>query len=578
MKLLRYLFIIISFALCIQQAFGQAPQQFDLSGLAPEERELMEMFQNMTAEEQQEMFMGIMEELEKEVNKMPPEEQEKFLENFWAEVEREATQLEAKIKPLPEQIQPEQEPTPIAPTPTREEKTAPVQPIVTSKIDDALKIIDSLLSKLENIVRKSSLIPDFSIKVETWVKKGEVKPSFDSWETLKNKIELLVQQLHKLQERDLKTKEYKYLVELIKNEVVFNNLSRVESVLRTNVPHIEVPEFESTQLKEKSVTALKNSLTSISEAFYKLGIPASLDCIIEKYEPTAKKLKEEQEACIREAQQSRGMVKVTPPIEAGRKPEAPKYQPMPKQPTYAPPSYYEPSFPSAPFETKPTPTTGGRGGGGIGAAPSKGGEAPGAVMPEKPMGAGGGAGKPAGLGEGKKEEKKSPEKPEEKKKTEEDKRIEKAFDTLQSAVEKVTDSIIDHGFKNIQAQVLGAASVNIPMAQSLQQVINTVDRAIGRADAVHSRFNNLTPEQKKYYSTTIKEIIETTRILDTVISQIDAIKREESNISNDKKYAFLGGKQIPETAILTQSIPIPASLYDLQKSLKDLMNRLRSIK
>lgn len=55
-----------------------------LPQLTPEEREMMEMFQNMTPEEQQEIFKGITGELDKEVSKLSPEEQEKF----WNETEK----------------------------------------------------------------------------------------------------------------------------------------------------------------------------------------------------------------------------------------------------------------------------------------------------------------------------------------------------------------------------------------------------------------------------------------------------------------------------------------------------------
>ncbi len=62
--------------------------------LSPDEKEVMEMVQTMTPEDQQQFFTGLMKEVEAEAAKLPPEEQRTFLENFWADVEKEASLLE----------------------------------------------------------------------------------------------------------------------------------------------------------------------------------------------------------------------------------------------------------------------------------------------------------------------------------------------------------------------------------------------------------------------------------------------------------------------------------------------------
>ncbi len=583
MNFFRNLLVLLSLIIWGSAIVVTSASALDLSRLDPQEREMMEMVQGLNEEQQQQFFMEIMQELEKEVAKLPPAEQEKFLEEFWAEVEKEATQLEEKIKPIETPIT---ETTPVVSTPVTQETKPAAKPIASSKIDEAAAIIDSLLTRLEKIISKSALIPDFSIKVSAWLKEGGINPSFDRWETLKGQIELLIQQLSKMKDRDPKTKEYKYLPELIKNEVVRNNLARVESVLRINEPNIEIPEFGSTTLTEKSSTAFKKALSCISEAFYKLGLPASLESIIGTYGPKAAKLSEEKTKSIQEAQKSAAPRPATPVITAGYEAPAPQYSKVQRQtPSYG--SGYsndalyqqtgQPRFGSA--DNQPSSTeagtrstgggtgkTGGNAGGGA-SAPKAGGAAP---MP-----------KPA---EGKKEAAKpaatdKPKKEDEKKKGEEDKRTEKSFDNLSSSLDRVTDILIDNNFKNIETLVLSTATpVNTQAANALQSAINAADRTMEKANALRVRFSKFSPEQKKYYKIDVDEIIAKTATINSIMQQIDAIKNQESTITADKRWAFLGEPQPVPNANLMQLVPVPASVYTLQKSLKELIDVLKSIR
>lgn len=569
---------------------GPMPQM-DLSGLSQEEREMMEMINRMSPEEQQGFMMEIMGELEKEVSKLPKEEQEKFLNEFWSEVEKEAQQLEEKIKPIVNENVPpiEMEPTP-APTPVKENVPTP-KPIAKTKVDEAINIIDGLLKKLEKILNKTALIPDIDIKVSGWLKDGSITPSFANWQTLKNQIELFIQQLSKLKDRDPKTRDYKYMGELVKNEVVFNNLSRVESILRSTEPSIEIPEFGATKLADKSSTALKKALSSISEAFYRLGLPSALDSIIEKYEPTAKKYSEEKAKSMQEAQKAGQPYRTTPVMSAGANPadralfSAPTYQPgAAKHPSYGsgatPLDSFDALFsnPSSgaygkPSEGRNASSFGGGDNVPKAAAPKGGGNAPSdkSKLPEMPK-------TPTPV---KKEDEKKKEE-EKKKKVEEDKRMEKALDNLGSAFETLNQVLVDGGFKNIQTQVLSKNPLNIQVANALQQAFNRAQSAVFKANDIRTRFNKLDNDQKKYYKTDIDSLLAQSSTIDSVIKQIDAIKAQASSIIPDKQWAFFGGEQEPENADLKNQVTTPpspsATLDTLQSQLIELLNVLRSIK
>ncbi|MCL5875729.1 MAG: hypothetical protein M1114_04620 [Candidatus Dependentiae bacterium] len=580
---LRILFFSIMSCLCIVTSYSaSAPTnpipQMDLSSLSPEEREMMEMINAMSPDQQQQFMVEIMNELEKEVAKMPADQQEKFLADFWAEVEKEAQQLEEKIKPVTPE--PEMAPVIMAPTPAapaKETKPAP-KPAAKSKIDEAVMVIDSLIVKLEKIMSKTALIPDLSVKVNNWLKQNEITPAFANWQVLKDQLELFIQKLLKIKDRDPKTHDYKYMGELVKNEVIVNNLSRVESVLRSTEPSIEIPEFGSTNLSNQSTAALKKVLSTISEAFYRLGLPASLDSIIEKYEPIAKKLSEEKTKSIQEAQQRTSQPRpYTPVMAAGTTPPVPTYQPgQVKYPSAAAPSfdyaanqrpgaYYGESRGTAePRKGAPATTPAPQ--------PSAGAKAPSAAakpaLPQMPK-----APTPV------KEEAK--DKKEEKKKVEEDKRMEKSLDTLGSAVDNLNATLIDGGFKNIQTQVLSTTPLNVQVANALQPSFNRAQSAVDKAKVVSMRFNKLDKEQKKYYKVDVDIIVSQSNVLNSVIQQIEDIKQQENNVSPDKKWAFFGGKQAPVNATLINLVTPPSpsyTLYTLQEQLIELMKVIKAIK
>lgn len=206
-------------------------------------------------------------------------------------------------------FQAEQPPMPQAPVeeevkaPVEEEVKEPAKPkepeIPAKSLEAAAKLVEDLIFYTERFMRKSEIIPEMPRIVDSGVMKGRIKEwkSDLTWEKLKGAIENLNKKLHDLQDRDPKTKKYKYLSDLLQQESLYNNLSHLLTLLSLNEPKAEAPAFGLGKVDIKvSRPAIENVIAGFVEAIYKLEIPSSIDKIIEKYEPRAKTLREEEES------------------------------------------------------------------------------------------------------------------------------------------------------------------------------------------------------------------------------------------------------------------------------------------
>src|SRR5947207_158107 len=87
---------------------------------------------------------------------------------------------------------------------------------------------------------------------------------------LKIEIEKFVQQLYKLEDKDLATQEYKYILDLIEDESTLNNLIQLQTNLNSTIPQIEISELDIKKLSSQAKIAIKNTLQYYTEAFYVL--------------------------------------------------------------------------------------------------------------------------------------------------------------------------------------------------------------------------------------------------------------------------------------------------------------------
>ena len=173
------------------------------------------------------------------------------------------------------------------------------------KVETALAVLDDII-KQSNLfmvlVNSSSDLPE---RINQWGKKNAIThwQTDASWATLKLEIETFIQKLYKAEEQDITTKKYKYLLELIADEALYNNLIQLRTELKNIIPTIDIPEFSIQKLSSQSKTAIKNILGKYTESFYLLDVPKALDTLFEKYAPEEEKIKAAEEAATKRAQE-----------------------------------------------------------------------------------------------------------------------------------------------------------------------------------------------------------------------------------------------------------------------------------
>lgn len=237
-------------------------------------------------------------------------------EKFQEEVERYSKMSEEQLlaemeKALAEAAatapQPAQQELPLAPVikeePVRSEPIIERPKVSSDKQQAALALIDGLLTSISNFLRKAQMMVELPGKIQSWTKEGKLRgwPANLGWNNLKGQIEELEIKLNKIKDRDPKTQQYKYLEDLIKDEGLYNNLMKVKDSLQRTEPKIILSPFGLEKMTSESRQATRSVLLSLHEAVSILAIPLALDRIIEKYEPTAKKIKESEEAAQKRA-------------------------------------------------------------------------------------------------------------------------------------------------------------------------------------------------------------------------------------------------------------------------------------
>lgn len=171
------------------------------------------------------------------------------------------------------------------------------------KADSAIKVIDDIIkqSNLFMVIINSS--PELPNRITRWGTKNNIPnwPAGGTWNTFRLELEALIQKLYKVEDQDVVTKKYKYLLDLTADEGLFNNLIQLQTQLNSLVPTINLPEFGIQKLSSESKTVIQDILKTYTESFYLLGIPKALDALFEKYAPEAEKIRTAEEAANKKA-------------------------------------------------------------------------------------------------------------------------------------------------------------------------------------------------------------------------------------------------------------------------------------
>ena len=344
---LVFIFPFLSYGMAPSPAPG-APQMAGVPPMSPEElskwqeevTKEIDQFVNTLSPEEQAQFHKDVDELTKVMSQMSEEELVEFIGGMFPE---------EGAAPVPGAPMPAEEPIvcPLpAPAPEKFQPTAPAK-----SIEAAQKLIDDIIAHAEHFMRKAQIIPELPGKIEQWVEKNKIKEwnADISWEILKNKIELFIQQLHTLKELDPVSKTHRHLSDLVQNERLYNNLAHIRDTLVRYEAAVEAPAFGLGKVTSQSRAAIRSVLSKFVEAFYKMDVLEDIKKLLEKYEPRAKILREEEETSRKKAVEESKKERVGAPKRETKMPETGKRSTDYTGNDYGYPSYgynpyYEPGY------------------------------------------------------------------------------------------------------------------------------------------------------------------------------------------------------------------------------------------
>lgn len=546
----------------VPQANMKFGEQFDMSKLSEQDRAHIEFLDSQFPTD--EAKMEFLESVMKEIEQLPKEQQEEF----WGAVQMESERLEKELSQafIPQPAAPAEPMRPIEHPMPKPAAPAPAKPTTdAAKLEEIVLIINTLINKLETILKKFQIIPDIDLKFSEWIRSRQITsvPAGIPLNELKKQMDILISKLNDLKARDPQTKDYRYLHNLLKNELLLNNLRQVSKTLSTHEPAIQVADFTAqAKLNEKTKNALLAVGNCLGDIFYRLGIPASIDALLAGYETRSKELRESKEASIKSAQQPQKTHRIVSPVVAGQAPQGLVY----KEPQYRDKQFggrsSTPSFFETPVAAQKTPEGSKPGtssaGGAASSAPEKG-----AIGDKK--------------AEGKKDEKKSTEvkddkKDEKKEGDDEKKRIEKSFERAESLLLDAVDEVRDLGRvkKNLEDD---KAPRSARLANALPAGLNKTKRALDQIKVTKSYAKKLKDDSKK----SLVSILESAaKPLKSLSDTIGTIRKDDDRITAEKKYLFLDGKAPEGNPQLVQEFPEPESLYDLKKTIDDIFKELKS--
>ena len=524
-------------------------------------QEIDQYVSSLSPEEQAE-FQRAVEEETRKIESMKPEELNKYIQDTFSGVEQQTTVKKEELK-VEVKKEPVKKPT----------------EAVSQKEQQILTLIDSLTKSTGNYLRKISALPELTVKLPKWARQGRINywPQNDTLEMVKKNIESFYQQLHKIITRDQKTNKYIFLNDIISNEALINNLNKLNSTLTHWEPQIVLRTLEFETLKPASKKAIIQATNGMLEGLHILAIPKALDDVIVKYDPEAKKLKEEAEKAQKKAlEDSKKGIRPAAARSFGSEPTPASIRPQYNDNMYggynAAPQYrggsnrsYTPqrsrhqgqkdnSFNTA---QSPQRSSTSRGGGSYAASgsPRYAQQADRGVpmMPQSDMS------KKKTDKDVKKTAATKPAIPDQAKR-----RIKLFGTAFEGALTKLTNASLIKPLATIMAPNIKAENIaqGNKALESLEEALGTIYRLAQGASA----------QQKKTYGNMLNAIVlENQEVLKELISQMIAIQKDEAQLDANHQYAYLGGKQENDaSATIKKNIDKPFNLYKI----RDLLEKI----
>ena len=298
----------------------QAPMNAKDDPFSPENiAQVAEEISKLTPEQQDQLYKESLDFLSKELNLSPEEVEKMITEEF--------TQSTASVPEMPQPKGPSAEALKNEPvsTPKVEEKIVPIK-----DLNDVANLLKNLADVTDTIMRKASGLPDLPSRVDRWVEQKKLTSwqSNLTWASFKKQLELFVQKLGKLQNKDPRTNTYLYLPELLNNVSLKNNLERIYRTLKrfnteftTSTFDIDIalddPLSGAGSLSAEAKDALLGILNTYGDAFYAQNLFKDLDALVQKFDPAAQKLRAAEEASAKKALEASKQTRSTTGIKVG---------------------------------------------------------------------------------------------------------------------------------------------------------------------------------------------------------------------------------------------------------------------
>lgn len=174
----------------------------------------------------------------------------------------------------------------------------------TQSITAMRVIIDDILKQLHTLILKIQNSPAMPEKIEAWGKAQKIAhwPENTGWAEFKKRLDEFIQKLTTAKEQELQGKSYKYLAHIIENSEVSDSLNQLQKKLDDSIPTIIIPKLGTkktiAQIKKTAAQAKKTIqavIADLIDILYTQTILEKLDEIFKTYEPTAEKIKKENE-------------------------------------------------------------------------------------------------------------------------------------------------------------------------------------------------------------------------------------------------------------------------------------------
>ncbi len=297
--------MVTACALQCESAAAVPPMTQDEQALAQQLDGLLgEMTKGLSEQEKEEFYGQFNNAMDEELDKIDRMDDEQFA-RYVQDAESKLADLSGFGAPLAEEQPVASALEPSVPASVEEPKKVETKkPEKLSR--DMTSTIDEIAARLLSFLQEADQVPEMAVNFKKWGQKGKLhnwKASLP-WDEFRKKVEALESALGTIKSIDVQTHKPKYLTDLAAETSLCDNLVHVKDALAKHCPCTKVPSFGLKKMSSEGKAALIDVINDCLEALTVLDIPGALAKIIEKYEPTAHRIKEAEEKAQKAAMEA----------------------------------------------------------------------------------------------------------------------------------------------------------------------------------------------------------------------------------------------------------------------------------